>query len=119
MPSLAFEIDHSTPSPGGEPPAIERHPMSRRRTPEPEGVMLDDEVAGTGAGPAVSRGAEAQGGAGPRFVERTLALGESSAPSPAAVAEAAPGRQEVSIPLVIPAGETREIVLRITIRPSR
>jgi hypothetical protein len=58
-----------------------------------------------------------------RFEERTLTLGSadaapaapSSSKSATLAAEPAPARQEISIPVRVPAGGSRQIVIRITL----
>ncbi len=141
-PSLAFEIDRGTPPPRGSEPSEPRE----RRQPEPaaasneasghelntsEAAMFSDEPAGMSraaapspkrlAAPAPSVEFTRPSSSGAKFEERTLALGEAAATTLAddEPAQAAVHRHEVSIPLTIAAGETREIILRITIRPAR
>ena len=140
-PSLAFEIDRGTPPPRGsetsEPqerhrpePAAASHRAEAQELNTSEAAMFSDEPAGMSRNaPPSPRPAPAPAGefnrpasSGTKFVERTLALGESAASTALAVDEsagAAVQRHEVSIPLTIAAGETREIILRITIRPVR
>jgi hypothetical protein len=51
-----------------------------------------------------------------RFEERTLTLGSAASPKgPAVATEPAPARQEISIPVRVPAGGSRQIVIRITL----
>ena len=142
-PSLAFEIDRGTPPPRGSETSDpqERHrpePAAASRQAETQGLntseaaMFSDEPAGMSRNappsprPALAPAAAGEfnraASSGTKFEERTLALGESAASTALAVDEsagAAVQRHEVSIPLTIAAGETREIILRITIRPVR
>jgi hypothetical protein len=131
-PSLAFEIDRGTPPPpgAGERTSPRATETVSRRSNTSEGALFEDEppglVIGSGATPVTATTPPAPAkvtAAPPKFEERTLALGDpapGSRTQPVAIDEtAAAERHEVSIPLTIPAGETREIVLRITIRPVR
>jgi hypothetical protein len=123
-PSLAFEIDRGTPSP----PSVARASRGERPAPPParptntsEEVLFADEPAGLSRGgppPAPERPTPAAR----KFEERTLALGDTPAPAQGRVSsgEVTPDRNnEVVIPITVPAGESREIVLRITIRAAR
>ena len=120
QPSLAFGIDRGTPQPSGA-VAAGREPLEAAAAVtanSSEAAMFSDEPAGMSRGATPAAPARSNGGSA-KFEERTLALGEAAASS-TAIATEAPAvaqRHEVSIPLTIPAGETREIILRITIRP--
>ena len=85
-----------------------------------EEVLFADEPPGLRGGPPPT--VERAPAAARKFEERTLALGDAppaASPRAAAVEPAATQRDEVVIPITVPAGESREIVLRITIRTAR
>ena len=127
-PSLAFEIERGTPPP----PGAESRESESTTAPPSRGRNTSGEAlfGGAPAGLSVetSRPAPVQtartsrpAAPGEKFEERTLSLGDAApaaAAKHAAVDESAVGRHEVSIPITIPAGEAREIVLRITIRAT-
>ena len=134
-PSLVFEIDRGTPAPPDAAP-VARTPAAvppPRTLTASEAAMYGEEPPALGRGVPGSLGAPApplaivparssSGSAGTKFEERTLALVEAAPEAGQESVEldgpAAAHRHEVSIPLTIPAGETREIILRITIRPA-
>jgi hypothetical protein len=109
----ALEIERGTPPPPGSmaPPSLGNDASDSSRA-----AIFDDEPAGLAAPPAAPRASRT---ASP-FVERTLALAEPAEVTRREVAVQAPiaSGSEIEIPIVVPAGETREIVLRITIRPA-
>src|SRR5262245_56497644 len=127
-PSLAFEIDRGTPGPPQPParsPRVERPerpappPPPARASSTSDEVLFADAPAGLRGGPPPAP--ERSSGGQRKFEERTLALGDTPPHAGRApMGEAALDRtNEVVIPVTVPAGESREIVLRITIRAAR